>query len=139
MASLLGRVTFSPIITGGLLYLLTKAPEQYRLPVIAFLESKLSTISIERLLVGIKTLCVLGIVRQVNIKLNSLAFTHWRMNARKDRWHWNSEVAIVTGGSLGIGKGTVASLYSKGMKVAIFDIVEPPMEFGGSENIPVFP
>lgn len=38
---------------------------------------------------------------------------------------WDNEVAVVTGGSSGIGALTVMGLAEKGVRVAVLDIVEP--------------
>ena len=40
----------------------------------------------------------------------------------KSAWRWTSEVAVVTGGSAGIGACVVKELVSHGIKVAVLDV-----------------
>ncbi|KIW05677.1 uncharacterized protein PV09_03540 [Verruconis gallopava] len=46
-------------------------------------------------------------------------------NWRSDRYDWNREIVVVTGGSDGIGAKMVQMLASKGIKVVVLDIQEP--------------
>jgi len=43
-------------------------------------------------------------------------------NAVKAKYDWEREVAVVTGGSDGIGKEIVLLLAEKGVKVAVLDV-----------------
>jgi tRNA A37 threonylcarbamoyladenosine dehydratase len=56
--------------------------------------------------------------------LNHLARNNWLL-AKKADWDWPNEVAVVTGGSGGIGTKIVNGLAERGIKVAVIDIVEP--------------
>ncbi|KAI8935497.1 hypothetical protein NX059_008067 [Plenodomus lindquistii] len=57
-----------------------------------------------------------------NSALNSLAANRWRWKSDKSRWVWDKEVAVVTGGSAGIGACVVKRLVSQGVKVAVLDV-----------------
>ena len=60
----------------------------------------------------------------LNRKLNHLSRNNWILPS-KTRWNWPNEVAVVTGGSGGIGGFIVKGLAEKGVKVAVIDLVEP--------------
>lgn len=66
-------------------------------------------------------LAALSALRTINNYLNSRAVN----NGVSDRYDWNKEVVLVTGGSDGIGKQIVLMLASKNIKVVILDIQEP--------------
>ncbi|KAI8938784.1 hypothetical protein NX059_004647 [Plenodomus lindquistii] len=72
----------------------------------------------------LKTLLTLGVVHKVNSWLNDKVTN----NFRSDKYEWDKEVVVVTGGSDGIGKIIVALLAEKGIKVAVLDVQEPTYE-----------
>lgn len=59
---------------------------------------------------------------EANSVLNSWAESRWMRNSGKDDWDWPNEVAVVTGGSGGIGACVVKKLVSHGIKVAVLDV-----------------
>ncbi|KAH6633390.1 hypothetical protein C7974DRAFT_170488 [Boeremia exigua] len=59
---------------------------------------------------------------ETNSVLNSWAENRWIRNSAKNDWDWPNEVAVVTGGSAGIGACVVKKLTSYGIKVAVLDI-----------------
>lgn len=60
---------------------------------------------------------------EVNAALSRWAENRWLLKSDKSAWHWPSEIAVVTGGSRGIGAVVVQQLAQHGMKVAVLDIV----------------
>lgn len=66
---------------------------------------------------------VVGLSVWISGVLDSLYLRSKR--ARADKWDWVKEVAVVTGGSSGIGLETVKGLAKAGIKVAILDIQKP--------------
>lgn len=58
----------------------------------------------------------------LNSALNRLAERRWMIKTDKSIWNWKSEVAVVTGGSAGIGACVVQKLVSHGIKVAVLDV-----------------
>lgn len=59
---------------------------------------------------------------EANDVLNRLAENRWSWTSDKSNWTWPNEVAVVTGGSAGIGACVVKKLVSHGVKVAVLDI-----------------
>lgn len=59
---------------------------------------------------------------EINAVLNSWAENRWIWKSDRSDWNWPSEVAVVTGGSAGIGACVVKRLVSHGIKVAVLDI-----------------
>ena len=64
-------------------------------------------------------LCALS---DFNSILNTWAENRWTWRNDKSAWQWHREVAVVTGGSAGIGSCVVKELVAHGIKVAILDI-----------------
>ncbi|KAF9885295.1 hypothetical protein FE257_013096 [Aspergillus nanangensis] len=77
-----------------------------------------------RLLQVVKVLAGLAVLRRVNAAANRRALN----NGVSDRYDWNREVVVLTGGSNGIGKQVALLLASRGIKVAILDIQAPQDE-----------
>ncbi|KAH9864405.1 hypothetical protein J1614_010339 [Plenodomus biglobosus] len=61
-------------------------------------------------------------VLDLNSALNRLAENRWSWKNDKSQWAWDKEVAVVTGGSAGIGACVVKRLVSHGVKVAVLDV-----------------
>ncbi|EUC45034.1 hypothetical protein COCMIDRAFT_96648 [Bipolaris oryzae ATCC 44560] len=59
---------------------------------------------------------------EANWTLNRWADRRWRFFTDKSVWDWKSEVAVVTGGSAGIGAYVVKKLVSHGTRVAVLDV-----------------
>lgn len=59
---------------------------------------------------------------EANALLNRVAENRWSWKSDKSNWNWPNEVAVVTGGSAGIGACVVKKLVSHGIKVAVLDI-----------------
>lgn len=70
-------------------------------------------------------LCLLLTI-EANTALNSWAFNNWQWRTQREKWSWNKEIAVVTGGSAGIGLAIARKLAGKGIKVAVLDIQELP-------------
>jgi all-trans-retinol dehydrogenase (NAD+) len=61
-------------------------------------------------------------VVEFNSVLNRWAEDRWVWTADHGGWDWNKEIAVVTGGSNGIGACIVQKLVAHGIKVAILDV-----------------
>lgn len=85
----------------------------------------------------LKALLVLGIVRSLNTALNAWAQNGWRATAHGG-WDWPNEIAVVTGGSQGIGRAIAEGLALRGVKVAILDVQEAPGDLRSNTNIAFF-
>ncbi|ORY12804.1 hypothetical protein BCR34DRAFT_284119 [Clohesyomyces aquaticus] len=64
----------------------------------------------------------LFLVREINAGLNRWADNKWIWKGDDSNWDWKNEVAIVTGGSNGIGAMVVKKLLSHGIRVAVLDV-----------------
>jgi all-trans-retinol dehydrogenase (NAD+) len=132
--SLLG-LTLDPRVVGALHYVLTRGPERVRGPLLAVLSSRLSPTAVANLIKTLKWLLIIGVGRKINAQLNQLALNNWSWKSQRDRWTWDWEVAVVTGGCSGIGKEIVKGLAAKGVKVAVFDIQSLPADLEGREYL----
>ena len=127
----LGKLALTPILTGPLLLAATYAPNETknvlsaiaaRIPdaIMSATPTDLSTTK-----TVLRVLVALGIVRLINKFLNTMASNSWRMG-KSTGWDWPKEIAVVTGGSSGIGAATVERLVGMGMRVAVLDVQEMP-------------
>ena len=74
----------------------------------------------------LKILVYLGIARLLNAYLSRGAQNNWT----SAQYEWEKEVAVITGGSDGIGKHIALLLAEKGVKIASLDIRPPTYESG---------
>ena len=128
-------VILNPLVTGPLLLALTSGPTVIRRPLLSQLALLLNGQNVKRLVVGLKWALALGIVRKINGWLDAVAFTNWQVRPAKDKWVWESETAVVTGGSSGIGAAIVKCLMRKGIKVAVLDIQPLPTDMDGCKFV----
>ena len=66
----------------------------------------------------LKYLFYFGVVRWLNGKLSKQVLNNWQTS----KYNWDKELAVVTGGSDGIGKHISLLLAEHGVKVAILDV-----------------
>lgn len=117
-------VVLNPAVTGALLLLLAgKGPEAVR----EQLHEVLGRVPVDESVIkaAVQVLFGVGLARNVNAKLSELAQNNWRWGPAPG-WNWPQEVAIVTGGSSGIGLGIVERFAAKGIKVAVLDVQDFP-------------
>ena len=129
MISALLSVGTSPFLTAPILWSLTSAPPGIRRPLLAHLERLAryapGFLTPRRIIQSLAYLVGVGVVRQLNAWLNTFALNHWRLSSDRTRWRWSEEIAVVTGGSGGIGALIVDKLASRRIRVIILD-VQPP-------------
>lgn len=130
----LTKPLFEPLLTGPLLYLITKGPDQIRIPLLVGLSKLPVNLDTDKVVLVLKWLVAVGAISKVNQWLNDLALNHWRLFADKKAWKWDKELAVVTGGSSGIGKVIVEGLEKAGVKVAVIDIQPLPKDLAKSEQ-----
>jgi len=127
----LDGVILNPLVTGPLLLVLTNGPTVVREPLLSQLAALLNKQNVQRLIVGLKWTLALGLVQKINSWLNAVALTNWQVRPAKDKWVWDSESAVVTGGCSGIGAEITKCLMRKGIKVAVLDIQPLPKDMDG--------
>jgi all-trans-retinol dehydrogenase (NAD+) len=59
----------------------------------------------------------------LNAILNRWAENRWQWRNDTSGWDWKIEIAVVTGGSRGIGACVVQSLAAHGIRCAVLDVV----------------
>ncbi|KAF2144812.1 uncharacterized protein K452DRAFT_285142 [Aplosporella prunicola CBS 121167] len=118
----LRSAALNPAVTGLLLFALTGAPSTVREPLLEQLSRLPAQVSVARVVKVLKWLFALGLVHKANAWLNSLALNGWTRKADTERWVWREEVAVITGGSSGIGALLAQGLAEKGVKVAVLDV-----------------
>jgi 3-oxoacyl-ACP reductase-like protein len=95
---------------------------------VQFLAQYLSSQQLDRFELGVRLLAVAGLVKGVNAQLNKWALNNWKFSPDTQKWKWSREVAVITGGSSGIGLETVKQMLAQGIKVAVFDVQDVPKE-----------
>lgn len=130
----LTHLAFNPLLSAPLLWLLTTAPPPLLLRNhltnrIAWLRNPARYATLLR---ALKWCVALGLTGALNRLLNRVALNAGRVRSGRVRWgSWGSEVAVVTGGSGGIGALVVRRLVDLGVKVAVVDVVELPERMQG--------
>jgi all-trans-retinol dehydrogenase (NAD+) len=61
-------------------------------------------------------------VLDFNSVLNRWAENRWAWRTDASGWDWKKEIAVVTGGSQGIGACVVKKLVSQGIRCAVLDV-----------------
>jgi hypothetical protein len=70
----------------------------------------------------LKGFLILWLFHEVNAALSRWAENRWMWKHDTSVWRWQDEVAVVTGGSKGIGASIVQELVARQIKVAVLDI-----------------
>lgn len=128
----------NPIITGSLLWALTKGPLQIR----AYLASRFAFLrnpeNLAQVIKFLKGALLVGVISTTDRQLNRLALNAWRVKSQRKRWDFNNEIAVVTGGCSGIGELIVKGLVQKGIRVAVLDIQKLPTSLQNDSKIHFF-
>lgn len=141
----LQQAAYDPLITGSLLYVLTRGPEHLRQRVLApFRSNVLATNGPERVAKAVqvlKVLLALGAWKRANQMLNSLAMNGWYLPGTKPmaKWQWDgrTEVVVITGGCSGFGYEMVKGFSGKA-KVMVLDVSDLPEELSKLPEVHYF-
>ncbi|KIY03121.1 uncharacterized protein Z520_01588 [Fonsecaea multimorphosa CBS 102226] len=129
--SLIHRASTEPLLTGTLLFALTRAPLKYRARLLKLLgDAGLSAERIVLLIKSLKYLLAIGLVRRLNQALTRLALNNWHVFTKPGapfQWDQRTELVVVTGGCSGFGYEMVKG-FSKHARVVILDISPVPEE-----------
>ena len=131
----------SPLFSGPLLAAVTWTPEQTR-RVLGLISERLSTIELgsamgsERsgVVLALRILFGIGLARFINKRLSSSAANGWRLSS-PGGWDWRQEIAVVTGGSGGIGAKITERLVKLGVRVAVLDVTELPTTLQNNASV----
>lgn len=121
----------NPVVTGSLLFLLTKSPLQVRQQLYSRISSLQNPQRLAKVLKTLVVLLALGVLRKTNEQFNKVALNAGRWSSEKKRWNLKQEVAVVTGGCSGIGLLIVKGLVKKGVRVAVLDVQQLPATLQG--------
>ena len=116
----------SPLITGPLLYLLTRTPSSLIPHLNSILTHLPSTLTRSLLVSLLKLVFSLGLVYRASSALTERSLNNGEWSGDRSRWEWENEVAVVTGGCSGIGEEVVKGLAGRGVKVVVLDVAELP-------------
>ncbi|KAF2789592.1 dehydrogenase/reductase SDR family member 8 precursor [Melanomma pulvis-pyrius CBS 109.77] len=134
----ISHIALNPVLTGSLLWVLTKGPPQLRARLYSRFASLRDPQRHNQIVKALKWLLTIGLTTNINKQLNKLALNSWRVKSEKSRWNWSQEIAVVTGGCSGIGELVVKRLARKGVKVAVLDIQQLPVGLQGFTNVTFF-
>ena len=124
------KVILSPFLTGPLLAAVSYTPDAVR-DALVYLADRIPglqlspSMSLDTSKTVLKVLFGVSVLRFINNTLTTMGSNSWRLS-RAPGWDWPKEIAVVTGGASGIGKGIVERLSKMGVRVAVLDIQEPP-------------
>lgn len=130
------KALLNPVLSGSLLLALLYAPQDVRQNIF----KKLTIPETYDITVAKKVLQAvfgLGVISYINQTLSKMASNSWRLSAAPG-WDWPKEVAVVTGGSSGIGLRLVELLLTNRIKVAVLDIQPPPKTIANNPNVKYF-
>jgi len=132
-------VYLSPLLSGPLLFAVTYAPNAVR-ELILDIASKIPGLQISpefdmsTLTTVLRVVFALSVVRKLNGVLNTIAANSWRVTRGKG-WDWPNEIAVVTGGSSGIGTDIVDGLVALGVRVAVLDVQPLPKSLENNPRV----
>ncbi|KAI0868351.1 NAD(P)-binding protein [Hypoxylon argillaceum] len=136
-------ISSSPLFSGPLLLAVVYAPDAVReflldfanrvpgLPAPSRNFDFATTTTVLRVLFG------LSVASSLNGTLNTMATNSWRVKP-SEGWDWPKEIAVVTGGSGGIGRQIVQKLAALGVRVAVLDLQNVPEAMEHSARIYFF-
>ena len=130
------ELALQPALPALALVFLHYAPTSLRDRLLRFLAAR-AGIQPRTLRLALRLLLGLGLAKMANRWLNKLAVNNWRLRPAS-HWHWPAEIAVVTGGSSGIGGCIVKGLASRGIMVVVLDVQELPSELKMIENVKYF-
>lgn len=146
---MLARVTqqlaYEPLLTGPLLYILTRGPEHVRQrllqPFQANLLAKDGAARLDSAIKILKVMLFLGVLKRANQTLNQIALNGWYLPGMKPmaKWKWDgkTEVVVITGGCSGFGYEMVKGFAGKA-KVIVLDIQDLPPELAKLPEVHYF-
>lgn len=139
------KAASEPLLTGGLLYLLTRGPPHLRARLLAPFQSTLPLFTntpkgvarIAKFITLLKILTTVGVLQRINQALNRLAWNNWTLGRSGAEWAFGptkKEIVLITGGSSGFGYEMVKS-FSKHARVIAIDVSSFPAELDALSDV----
>lgn len=139
------KVASEPLLTGALLYALTRGPPHFRARLLAPFQSTLPVFTntpkgvsrLAALITVLKVLTTAGVLRRINQALNRLAWNNWSLGRNGAEWEFGpskKELVLITGGSSGFGYEMVKA-FSKHARVVAIDISSFPAELDALPDV----
>lgn len=139
MASVIKTTLSEPLVTGPLLYILTRGPPNIRSALLRPLQSPLlsknATTRLAALITALKILTTLGVLRRANQALNRLAWNNWHFGRPGAQFKFGpgkEEMVVITGGSSGFGYEMVKG-FNRYARVVVLDVASFPEELARRE------
>jgi all-trans-retinol dehydrogenase (NAD+) len=143
-------LVLSPLLTGPLLLAITVAPDTIRDGLRAVTagasggkghegatEETSAIVDFTTITIILQVLLIVGIISQLHETLSIMARNSWRLSPAKG-WNWPDEIAIITGGSSGIGKEIALRFAALGIRTAVLDIQDLHDDLKDNERIAFF-
>ena len=137
IASGITKAATEPLLTGTLLYLLTRGPSNLRERLLALPLSPTNPASLATLLTLLKVLTTAGVFRRANQALNRLAWNNWTLGNNGAAWSFGPsrrETVLITGGSSGFGYEMVKA-FAAHARVVVIDVASFPAELAKLEGV----
>lgn len=116
-------VFLQPLVVGVALLAMWKDPIRFSHLVSHSSKGRVTLLQVQGVL---KVLFALGVAHRLNKALTESVLNNFSSD---ETWDWDREIALVTGGSSGIGRLIVDKLSEQGIQVIVFDVVDPKQPF----------
>jgi hypothetical protein len=135
VASLIASAPREPLLTGALLYVLTRGPDHIRERLLGpfrgnVLAGEKGAARLATFITFLKYLTGFNVAKKINSALNALAWNNWSFGRSGAPFQFGpskKELVIITGGSSGFGYEMVKG-FSKIARVVALDISDFPPE-----------
>ncbi|KAL8243919.1 hypothetical protein R6Q59_010177 [Mikania micrantha] len=139
-------VLLNPVVTGPLLYILTRGPEHVRdallrgihIDAISSILHSTNATALTRSVKVLKWLFAVGAISKINRTLTNLALNHWSFSKQGEPWDFQSggEIICITGGSSGFGALMVKEFAEKvNVKIVVIDVQDFPKDLAALRNV----
>lgn len=127
LSRLTRNTAFEPLFTGPLLLYSLRLVPQIPDSLLPDIFHKVAPyIKRSKATVILAALFALGLIRKASYLISERSTNNWT----SDRYDWEKEIVVITGGSSGLGEYVTKDLCRRKIKVAMIDINPPKYELG---------